>query len=87
MSYEIALKRDSRYSKEHREKLVGAKLYRKNIEPVLELCTDCGGAYEISGWQKATLGAPIIAQEYECDLSVSGMDNRSAQKYLQRFLP
>ena len=39
-TYEIAMKRDSKYPEDCREKLVGAKLYQKNTEPVLELCTD-----------------------------------------------
>ena len=35
------MKRDSKYFESHREELVGEKLQRMNIEPVLELCTDC----------------------------------------------
>ena len=35
------MKRESKYFESHREKLAGGKLQRINIEPVLELCTDC----------------------------------------------
>lgn len=35
------MKRDSKYFESHREELVGEKLQRMNIEPVLELCIDC----------------------------------------------
>ena len=36
------MKRDSKYLEYSREKPVGGRLYRTDIEPVLELCTDYG---------------------------------------------
>lgn len=36
-----AMKRDSKHFGYCREKLYGEKLYGRNAEPVLELCTDC----------------------------------------------
>lgn len=34
------MKRDSKYSGNYREELVGGKLHGKNVEPVLELYTE-----------------------------------------------
>jgi len=36
-----AMKRDSKYFESRREELVGEKLQKINMEPVLEPCTDC----------------------------------------------
>ena len=56
----IAMKRDSKYSGNHREKLAGEKLYGRNVEPVLELYTE----YVACAICEAILGAPITASEY-----------------------
>ena len=53
------MKRDSKCSGKHREKLGGEKLYGRNVEPVLELYTE----YVIHTYE-AILGAPITALEY-----------------------
>ena len=37
----IAMKRDSTHPGNHREKPFGARLYGRNVEPVLELYTEC----------------------------------------------
>ena len=34
------MKRDSKYFGNYREELLGGKLYLRNIEPVLEPCTE-----------------------------------------------
>lgn len=36
-----AMKRNSTHFDSHREKLAGEKLLGRDVEPVLELCTDC----------------------------------------------
>lgn len=51
------MKRDSKHFGNYREKLFGAKLYGRNVEPVLELCTD-------DNLSEAAPGAPVKAPEY-----------------------
>ena len=51
-----AMKRNSTHFDSHREKLAGEKLLGRDVEPVLELCTDA--------CHEATLGTPITAFEY-----------------------